>query len=100
MSSTEFRPEMMRTCVLSNPHSLNQYRVNNALRNMPEFAKAFGCKQGQPLVHGEGLPGIVEKCAALGFGPRIDFWGDRRAKIKRGWARVICFCVGGAGALP
>jgi putative endopeptidase len=51
VSSTEFRPEMMRTWVLSNPHSLNQYRVNKAIANMPEFAKAFGCEQDQPLVH-------------------------------------------------
>lgn len=48
---TELRPEVMRTSVLTNPHSLPRYRVNNVLANMPEFAKAFGCKQGQSLVH-------------------------------------------------
>jgi endothelin-converting enzyme/putative endopeptidase len=48
---TEFRPEVVRTSVLTNPHSLPRYRVNNVLANMPEFAKAFGCKKGQPLVH-------------------------------------------------
>lgn len=48
---TEFRPEIMRTQILSNPHSLPKYRVNNVVANMPEFAKAFGCKKGEPLVH-------------------------------------------------
>jgi len=47
---TQYRPEMMRTQVLSNPHSLPRYRVNNVVANMPEFAQAFGCKKGQPLV--------------------------------------------------
>jgi hypothetical protein len=49
--------------------------------NMPEFAKAFGCKPGEPLVR-EGLPGMVEKCAALGLGPRVDFWKDRRGEDR------------------
>lgn len=48
---TEFRPEIMRTEILSNPHSLPRYRVNNVVANMPEFSRAFGCKKGQPLVH-------------------------------------------------
>jgi putative endopeptidase len=48
---TQQRPEIMRTLVIGNPHSLPRYRVNNVVANMPEFAKAFGCKKGQPLVH-------------------------------------------------
>ena len=48
---TEQRPEVMRTQVIGNPHSLPKYRVNNVVSNMPDFAKAFGCKKGQPLVH-------------------------------------------------
>lgn len=47
----EFRPEIMRTQIMSNPHSLPRYRVNNVVANMPDFARAFGCKKGQPLVH-------------------------------------------------
>lgn len=47
----ELRPEVMRTVVLTNPHSLPKYRVNNTVANMPEFAKAFGCAKGKPLVH-------------------------------------------------
>jgi endothelin-converting enzyme/putative endopeptidase len=47
----EFRPEAMRTLVLTNPHSLDKYRVNNVVSNMPEFQQAFSCKAGQPMVH-------------------------------------------------
>jgi putative endopeptidase len=44
------RPEIARTLVATNPHSLPKYRVNNVVANMPEFAQAFGCKKGQPMV--------------------------------------------------
>jgi endothelin-converting enzyme/putative endopeptidase len=44
------RPEMMRTLLINNPHPLDKYRVNNVVSNMPEFAKAFGCHKGQPMV--------------------------------------------------
>jgi predicted metalloendopeptidase len=32
------------------PHSPGKDRVNGVVRNMPEFQKAWGCKQGQPMV--------------------------------------------------
>jgi endothelin-converting enzyme/putative endopeptidase len=41
----------MRTIILTNPHSMDMFRVNNVVGNMPEFAKAFSCKAGQPMVH-------------------------------------------------
>jgi endothelin-converting enzyme/putative endopeptidase len=44
-------PEMMRTLILTDPHPLDKYRVNNVLGNMPEFAKAYGCHKGQAMVH-------------------------------------------------
>ena len=44
-------PEIMRTLILTNPHPLDKYRVNNVLGNMPEFAKAYGCHKGQAMVH-------------------------------------------------
>ena len=47
---SNLRPEMMRTLLVSNPHPLDKYRVNNVVSNMPEFAKAFGCHKGQPMV--------------------------------------------------
>ncbi|HSY64394.1 MAG TPA: M13 family metallopeptidase, partial [Terriglobales bacterium] len=46
----QLRPEMMRTIVLTNPHSISKYRVNNVVSNMPEFQEAFSCKKGAPMV--------------------------------------------------
>jgi putative endopeptidase len=45
------RPEAARTAVMTQGHSLNRYRVNNVVANVNEFAHAFGCKAGQPMVH-------------------------------------------------
>jgi endothelin-converting enzyme/putative endopeptidase len=45
---TEYRPELVRLVVLSDPHSYPKYRVNNTVANMPEFGAAFGCHKGQP----------------------------------------------------
>jgi putative endopeptidase len=45
------RPEAARTAVLTQGHSLNRYRVNNVVGNLSEFAHAFGCHAGQPMVH-------------------------------------------------
>jgi len=47
---TSVRPEIARTLVATNPHSLPRFRVNNVVANMPEFAHAFGCKKNQPMV--------------------------------------------------
>ena len=47
----ELRPEAARTAVMSQGHSLGHYRVNNVVGNMNEFAHAFGCHAGQPMVH-------------------------------------------------
>ena len=44
------RPEVMRTQVVTNEHSLPMFRVNNVVSNMPEFQQAFSCKKGQPMV--------------------------------------------------
>ena len=41
--------EIARQQALTNPHSLSQFRVNGVVSNMPEFRKAFGCKEGQPM---------------------------------------------------
>ena len=48
---TQYRPELIRTVVLTNPHSIPKYRVNNVVANMPEFQQAFSCKKGAPMVH-------------------------------------------------
>ncbi|PYP93292.1 MAG: M13 family peptidase [Candidatus Angelobacter sp. Gp1-AA117] len=39
-----------RLLALTNPHSLGKFRINGVMQNMPEFAKAWGCKAGQPMV--------------------------------------------------
>lgn len=43
-------PEAERGQVLGDPHSAARWRVNGPTSNMPEFAKAFGCKAGQKMV--------------------------------------------------
>ena len=44
------RPENMRVRALTDPHSPARYRINGVVVNMPEFARAFSCKSGQPMV--------------------------------------------------
>jgi putative endopeptidase len=44
------RDEDKRVNALTNPHSPGQYRINGVVANMPEFAAAFACKPGAPLV--------------------------------------------------
>lgn len=47
---TNMRDEAARLQIQTDPHSPGQFRVNGPLSNMPEFAKAFGCKEGDPMV--------------------------------------------------
>jgi putative endopeptidase len=44
------RPENLRLRAATDPHSPGEYRINGVVSDMPEFQKAFGCKQGQPMV--------------------------------------------------
>ena len=44
------RPEDERVRATTDPHSPAQYRINGVVVNMPEFARAFSCKAGQPMV--------------------------------------------------
>ena len=44
------RDEALRTQVQTNQHSPAMWRVNGPLSNLSEFAKAFGCKPGDPMV--------------------------------------------------
>jgi endothelin-converting enzyme/putative endopeptidase len=45
------RPEELRLRVLTDPHSPSKYRINGVVVNMPNFATAFSCKAGQPMVN-------------------------------------------------
>ncbi|MGH8219438.1 MAG: M13 family metallopeptidase [Steroidobacteraceae bacterium] len=47
---TNERPERLRANALADPHSPPRYRINGVVVNMPQFARAFHCKVGQPLV--------------------------------------------------
>jgi putative endopeptidase len=44
------RPENKRVGAITDPHSPDEYRINGVVANMPEFATAFSCKLGQPMV--------------------------------------------------
>ncbi len=44
------RPENLRLRAKTDPHSPGRYRINGVVVNMPEFAQAFACKPGQPMV--------------------------------------------------
>ena len=44
------RPESKRLHAATDPHSPDEFRVNGVVSDMPEFAKAFSCKAGQPMV--------------------------------------------------
>ncbi len=49
----KYTPEAERLQVQTNTHSLPRWRVNGPLSNMPQFAKAFGCKTGQKMVRAD-----------------------------------------------
>ena len=44
------RPEAARLRTATDPHPLGKFRVNGPLSNMPQFASAFQCKAGDPMV--------------------------------------------------
>jgi putative endopeptidase len=44
------RDENKRVSAITNPHSPAEYRINGVVSNMPEFAPAFACQVGQPMV--------------------------------------------------
>ena len=44
------RPEALRLMIQTNSHSPPRFRVLGVVANMPEFAGAFGCQPGDPMV--------------------------------------------------
>jgi predicted metalloendopeptidase len=49
------RPEYLRLLVTTDPHSPAKYRVIGPLSNLPEFAAAFSCSEGTPMVRPAAL---------------------------------------------
>ncbi|HEV3051174.1 MAG TPA: M13 family metallopeptidase [Longimicrobium sp.] len=49
------RPEAERTAIRTDPHSPSRYRLIGTLSNLPEFAAAFGCRPGDPMVRDESV---------------------------------------------
>jgi endothelin-converting enzyme/putative endopeptidase len=47
---TQMREPFARMLAATDPHSPAQYRVNGPLSNLPEFAAAFQCSAGRPMV--------------------------------------------------
>lgn len=43
-------PEFELWQVKNDSHALARWRVNGPMSNMPQFAEAFGCREGQPMV--------------------------------------------------
>ena len=48
-------PEAQRLQIQTDPHSPGQFRINGPLSNMPEFARAFGCREGDPMVRPDSI---------------------------------------------
>ena len=49
------RPEQALLQIRTDPHSPGRFRVNGPASNMPEFAKAFGCQEGDPMVRSPSM---------------------------------------------
>jgi putative endopeptidase len=47
------RPEVLRLQLTTDQHAPSRWRTNGPLANMPEFARAFGCAPGDPMVRAE-----------------------------------------------
>ena len=52
-------PEAARLRINTDPHSPGEWRTNGPLSNMPQFATAFGCKPGDPMVRDESVRPVI-----------------------------------------
>ncbi len=46
----KYTPEAMRLQAQSDPHPISRFRVNGPLSNLPQFASAYQCKEGDAMV--------------------------------------------------
>jgi len=51
----KYRPEYSRLLLNVDKHGPAVFRVNGPMSNIPAFAKAFGCKPGDPMVRPDSL---------------------------------------------
>ena len=49
------RPQSLLSRAATDPHAPAEWRTNGPVSNMPAFAKAFGCKPGDPMVRPPSL---------------------------------------------
>ncbi len=52
--ATNMTPQFARLLVNVDPHPIPRFRVNGPLSNMTAFARAYGCKPGDPMVRPPG----------------------------------------------
>jgi putative endopeptidase len=52
-------PEAVRLRINTDPHSPGEWRTNGPLSNLPQFAAAFGCKPGDPMVRSESVRPVI-----------------------------------------
>ena len=52
-------PEAQRVRINTDPHSPGQWRTNGPLSNLPQFASAFGCKPGDPMVRPDSVRPVI-----------------------------------------
>jgi putative endopeptidase len=52
-------PEAARLRINTDPHSPGEWRTNGPMSNMPEFAAAFGCKPGDPMVRPDAVRPVI-----------------------------------------
>jgi putative endopeptidase len=53
------RPEAAILQSRTDPHSPPKWRVIGAISNLPEFAQAFGCKAGDPMVRADSVRATI-----------------------------------------
>jgi predicted metalloendopeptidase len=53
--AANYRPESARLLAKTDPHPLDQFRVNGPLSNIAAFAKAWGCAEDSKMVRPEAL---------------------------------------------
>ena len=52
-------PEAQRVRINTDPHSPGRWRANGPVSNMSQFAAAFGCKSGDPMVRPDSVRPVI-----------------------------------------